>query len=229
MGDKYWHKGTWAAVRILLLLITYHLSLITSPARSIPTINEKKAHEVARQQVLWNDRVCPLATLAQDFLESIYGKSSYKGLSPEQVVYGWLLRPDAWKDEPMIHVPDKDLRERLDIEGEYATFSQLFDDTLGYRLNTLGADLPPHLQQLMKESPAAVELDEKVGMIILLTEGKLIQPRPDNMPPLSYWRVEAEILYNRLPITLIVLSINLIIAIIYIISHRLHRRSQKRL
>ena len=142
--------------------------------RCIPTINAEKAHEAARQQVVWENRVCPLATLANDFLESVYGKKTYKGLSAVQVVYGWHLRPDVWKDEPMIRITDSNLRQQLGIDGEYARFSELFD-----------------------ESSAVVELDEKVGMIILLTQGKLIQPRPDTMKPLSGWRVEAEILYRK--------------------------------
>ena len=106
-------------------------------ARSIQTINADKAREVAREQVVWKGRLCPFSTFALDFLESVYGRSSYKGLSPEQVVYGWLLRPEVWKDEPMIHIPDANLRQQLNISGEYAKFSELFDDTLGYKLNTI--------------------------------------------------------------------------------------------
>ena len=176
------------------------LASTTISARSIPTINADKAHEAARQQVVWRDRVCPLATLANDFLESIYGKTSYKGLSSVQVLYGWHLRPDVWKDEPMILISDTNLRSQLGIEGEYAKFSELFDDTLGYRLNTLGADLPEKMRQMVRESAPVIELDEKVGRIILLTQGKLIVPRPETMAPLSSWRIEAEILYNEIPV-----------------------------
>lgn len=176
------------------------LASATISARSIPTVNEDYAHEAARQQVVWRGRVCPLATLANDFLESVYGKTSYKGLSSVQVLYGWHLRPDVWKDEPMILISDTNLRSQLGIEGEYAKFSELFDDTLGYRLNTLGADLPEKMRQMVRESAPVIELDEKVGMIILLTQGKLIVPRPETMAPLSSWRIEAEILYNEIPV-----------------------------
>ena len=184
----------------LLLLLSVALASChsSSPSRSIQTINAEKAREVAREQVIWNDRVCPFSTLALDFLESVYGKSSYKGLMPEQVVYGWLLRPEVWKDEPMILIPDANLRRQLNIEGKYAKFSELFDDTLGYRLNNLGSDLPPEMRQLVRESAPVVELDEKAGMIILLTQGRLIQPRPDSIPPLSKLRVELEVLYNKI-------------------------------
>lgn len=199
---------------ILLWLLL--MSTATISARSIPTINAEKAHEAARQQVAWRNRVCPLAILANDFLESIYGKTSYKGLSSVQVLYGWHLRPDVWKDEPMILVSDLNLRKQLGIEGEYAKFSELFDDTLGYRLNSLGADLPEKMRQMVRESAPVVELDEKVGMIILLTQGKLITPRPETMEPLSPWRVEAEILYNDIPFYMILLFVGLFVSIILI-------------
>lgn len=209
------NKCTRGLTLCALLFVAVSIS-----ARSIQTINEEKAREVARQQVVWNNRLCPFSTLAHDFLKSVYGKSSYKGLMPEQVVYGWLLRPEIWKDEPMIAVPDPDLRKQLGIEGEYARFSELFDDTLGYRLNHLGADLPPQMRQLVRETPAVVDLDEKAGLIILLTQGRLIQPRPDSIPPLSNLRVEAEVLYNNTSQVGVLGFVVLIIAIIYLIIRK---------
>jgi hypothetical protein len=184
-------------------------------ARSIQTINADKAREVAREQVVWKGRLCPFSTFALDFLESVYGRSSYKGLSPEQVVYGWLLRPEVWKDEPMIHIPDANLRQQLNISGEYAKFSELFDDTLGYKLNTIDSDLPERLRQLAREAPAAVNLDEKVGEIILLTKGELIQPRPADLEPLPSWRIDLEILWNNTPSLVFLILIVIVIAIIW--------------
>jgi hypothetical protein len=197
---------------ILWLLLLATATIAT--ARSIPTINAERAREAAHEQVWWNDRVCPLATLAHDFLESVYGQSTYKGLSAVQVVYGWRLRPDVWKDEAMIYVPDADLRRQLHLEGEYAKFSELFDDTLGYRLNTIGSELPERMQQIVRESQPVIELDEKVGLIIQLTQGRLIQPRPDSIAPLPSWRVEAEVLYAVTPVWAIALIVACIATLI---------------
>ena len=200
--------------RTLLWLLLLATATIAT-ARSIPTINAERAREAAHEQVWWDGRVCPLATLAHDFLESVYGKRTYKGLSAVQVVYGWRLRPDVWKDEPMIYVPDADLRRQLHLEGEYAKFSELFDDTLGYRLNTIGSELPERMQQLVRESQPVIELDEKVGLIIELTQGRLIQPRPDSIPPVSKWRIEAEIFYVDTPAWLMVLLTICIILFVF--------------
>jgi hypothetical protein len=200
--------------RTLLWLLLLATATIAT-ARSIPTINAERAREAAHEQVWWDGRVCPLATLAHDFLESVYGKRTYKGLSAVQVVYGWRLRPDVWKDEPMIYVPDADLRRQLHLEGEYAKFSELFDDTLGYRLNTIGSELPERMQQIVRESQPVIELDEKVGLIIELTQGRLIQPRPDSIPPVSKWRIEAEMFYVGTPAWLMVLLTICIILFVF--------------
>ncbi len=210
---------------LLLLFLTFHFLLLTSSARSIQTINAEKAREVAREQVIWQDRLCPFSTFALDFLKSVYGKSNYKGLSPEQVVYGWLLRPEVWKDEPMIHIPETDLQRQLNIEGEYAKFSELFDDTLGYKLNTLGSDLPERMRQMARESSAAISLDEKVGDIILLTRGQLFQPRPADMEPLPAWRVEGEILWNNTPSWAILVIVTAVVALLVFFLRKAMKRS----
>lgn len=212
---------------VLLLFLTFHFSLLTSSARSIQTINAEKAREVAREQVIWQDRLCPFSTFALDFLKSVYGKSNYKGLSPEQVVYGWLLRPEVWKDEPMIHIPETDLQRQLNIDGEYAKFSELFDDTLGYKLNTLGSDLPERMRQMARESSAAISLDEKVGDIILLTRGQLFQPRPADMEPLPAWLVEGEILWNNTPSWAILLIVTAVVALLVLFLGKAMKRPLK--
>ena len=212
---------------VLLLFFTFHFSLLTSSARSVQTINAEKAREVAREQVIWQDRLCPFSTFALDFLKSVYGKSNYKGLSPEQVVYGWLLRPEVWKDEPMIHIPETDLQRQLHIEGEYAKFSELFDDTLGYKLNTLGSDLPERMRQMARESSAAISLDEKVGEIILLTRGQLFKPRPAEMKPLPSWRVEAEILWNNTPSWAILVIVVAVVALLVFFLRKAMKRPLK--
>ena len=174
----------------LLLFFTFspfYFFTFTS-ARSIQTINADRAREVAREQIVWNGRLCTFSTFALDFLRSVY-------------------------EEPMIRIPDENLRAQLHIKGEYAKFAELFDDTLGYKLNSLGADLPERLRQMARETPAAISLDEKVGQIILLTKGELFQPRPADMKPLPAWRVEVEIFWNNTPWWVLLILIAVVIAI----------------
>ncbi len=202
-GEQFRHLlRLLASSRTLLLLAFVGLQPLCSSlsARSIPTINEDKAEHVARMQVIYNDRVAPFSTLAHDFLQKIYGKSSYKGLSPEQVVYGWLVRPDVWKNEPMLKVKDSELRHQLHIEGNYASLAQLFDGP-NYKLQPL---IAAHGN---KPTKGMQELDEKVGLIIMLTTNQLIKPLPSDVTPLSDNKVSAEILYNTIPFSKILFMV----------------------
>lgn len=175
-----------------LMLVLSTMAITTVSARSIPTINADEAQKAARMQIVYNNRVAPFSTLAHDFLSKIYGKSSYCGLSAEQVVYGWLARPDAWKNEPMIYIKSGQLRRQLNITDKYVSMAQLFDGD-EYILNRLMTDGEPQIDK------AVQELDEKVGLILMLTNGQLIRPVPQGVPQLSTTRIEAEILYNTIP------------------------------
>ena len=164
--------------------------------RSLPVLPRHSADSLARVQVVYNDRVVPFNTLARDFVTKLYGRPDYGNLTPEQVVSGWLLRPNVWKDEPMLRIKSAELRRRLGINGSCARLSDLFDGQ-EYRLNKW---VKPGSQPsaLVK---AALEVDEKVGLVLMLTGGTLIRPLPADgtVPPLSWTRVEAELLYNRVP------------------------------
>ncbi|MBQ9229813.1 MAG: cytochrome c biogenesis protein CcsA [Prevotella sp.] len=191
-------KGT-----LILTLFVMGAPLSTLSARSIPTINKEKAERMARMPIIYNDRVAPLSTLAHDFTQKLYGKSSYKGLCAEQVLYGWLQRPDVWKDEPMLKIKDAKLRQQLGIEGKYAKLSDLFDGE-EYKLQ--------HLIEQGQESKAVRELDEKVGIILMLTNGSLI--RPAKGMELSERKTSAEILYNNLPFAKILFMVNLTLGLL---------------
>ncbi len=173
--------------------------------RSLPAFNRAKADSLARRQVVYNGRVAPFNTFARDFLLKIYGKSTYGGLTPEQVVSGWLLRPEVWADEPMILVKSERLRGLLGVEGKYARFRDFFGADGVYRLQrywkggAAGGGVPPS-DPLQK---AVAETDERVALVAMLTGGELIRPLPKGTPPLSEARVTAELLYNRLPLTLV--------------------------
>lgn len=50
------------------------------------------------------DVQCPLQTLAVDFTKNLYGKASYNGYTPEQVLTGWMFYADDWMQEPMLRL-----------------------------------------------------------------------------------------------------------------------------
>lgn len=207
-------KKGYMAVALCFLFVPLSLQ-----ARSVPTINADKAERMARMPVVYNERVAPLSTLAHDFTTKLYGKSTYKGLSAEQVLYGWLQRPDVWKDEPMLKIKDGKLRRQLGITGKYARFSDLFDEYQQYKLQPLIA--------AGREDNAVKELDEKVGIILMLTNGSLI--RPAKVGAVSDARITAEILYNEYPVPKMLAMCNLTLGILTFLLFLFPRFRQRRL
>ena len=161
-----------------------------------PTISRDAAEGFGNLYVYHNDRICPVQTLAKDFTAKIYGKTTYKGLSAEQVLIGWFFFYDQWKNEPMIKIKGGDARDLLQIDGKYAKLTD-FADINGYRLeealqNNTGANI--------KNIHAA---NEKFNLISMLCTGSLLKIYPyslEDTAPIWYslaCRLPADIPYEE--------------------------------
>ena len=179
-------------------------------SHAMPAFDRAKADSLASRQIIYNDRVAPFNTLARDFVVKLTGRASFGGLTPEQVVSGWLLRPDAWQHEPMILVKSSELRQKLGIVGKYARFTDFFEGDR-YLLETWWKGIG-HPQQAQTAFQKAVEeADEKVALILMLQNGTLIRPLPKDgsVQPLPASKVQAELLYNRLPLAKVLFMFDL--------------------
>lgn len=203
-------KGTLFALLILL-----GGTLNETSAKQVPVLSKEEAYTLQRKQVVYQDRVVPFNTVAIDFVKKIYGAKNYNGLMPEQVVGGWSIAPEVWKEEKMIKVKSAEVRHALSIEGTYCRLSDLFDEKGTYRLSTLWAkeQRDPEISKLER---GIIELDEKVAILHMLERNTLYQALPADSSgtssgdaQLSEAKVSAEILYNRLSLTKILFMINL--------------------
>lgn len=66
------------------------------------TVSRPIADAFGQLKVCYNDRICPMETLARDFTMKICSKSSWKGMTAEQVMLGWFFYYDSWRDEAII-------------------------------------------------------------------------------------------------------------------------------
>lgn len=74
------------------------LLLVAAPAEAtLPAMQRPLASNFGKVLVYWNDRVCPMQTLARDVTSALYGAETYKGFTPEQVLSGWLFYYDQWQ------------------------------------------------------------------------------------------------------------------------------------
>lgn len=183
--------------------------------RTLPALSIRQADSLASEQVIYHDRVVPFNTLARDFVMKLTGRPSYAGLTPEQVIGGWLLRPEVWQYEPMIYIKNRELCRLLNLKTSYASVADLFDGQR-YRLQDFwqgGRETGRKMSPLEK---AIVETDEKVGLILMLQKGTLIRPLPKDggVKPLPSPKVRAELIYNRIPFSKCLFMFNLTVGLL---------------
>lgn len=205
---------------LLLLILLFGGRQQARPA--LPVVKRAQADSLASRLVTYNGRVAPFDTPARDFVRKIYGRSSFRGLTPEQVAVSWMLYPEEWNRVPVILIKDAELRAALGLgEGmprqhgrsRHVSLADLFDGTR-YKLQPLwererlAATREPGGGR-SRLARAIQETDEKVGLILMLREGTLFRPLPPGVPRPSAWKIKAELLYNRVPFSKILFMVNL--------------------
>lgn len=195
---------------LLMLLLVFG----ASAHAELRAISLEEANTLCAKQVIYQDRIVPLNTLARDFVLKLTGKDAYRGLSPEQVLASWLVYTEDWAREPMIYVKNGNLRKMLNHpRGKFIALNELFDGDK-YKLQSMLSGEACKNDSKLKN--AILELDEKVGLILMLREGTLIKPLPEDgsVTPLSETAVKAELLYNKIPFSKLLFMINLTLGLL---------------
>ncbi|MDE6267628.1 MAG: cytochrome c biogenesis protein CcsA [Muribaculaceae bacterium] len=89
-------KYRLSAILFILLCTGFNASA-TADGGALPVMQRPLAANFGKVLVYWNDRICPIRTLARDVATSLYGTESYRGYTPEQILSGWLFYYDDWR------------------------------------------------------------------------------------------------------------------------------------
>ena len=151
-----------------------------------PTLPREHASRLGELCIYYNQRICPLSTLARDFTVKLCGKSSYRGLTPEQVLSGWLFYYDEWKQEPMIKIKSREARRLLGIEGRYARLTDFNRALRDYRPG-------------QTDDRGVNEANEKFNLVAMLCTGSLLQIYPYRLNDTLHWVSQVDVLPRELP------------------------------
>ena len=153
----------------LLLLIG---SVAALEASVPPTLPKKTAGKFGQLYVYYNNRICPLQTLAKEFTTKLYGRPTYKDFTPEQILTGWFFYYEQWKQEPVILIKDKNVQNILGVKGKYACLADFVNST-GYKLDQIS-----YAEITAKELRAIEEANEKFDLISMACNGSLFKLYP---------------------------------------------------
>ena len=166
-------KGT---LGLALLLSVGNLQAAETGSLEHAVLPKETAEKFGELNILYNDRICPVQTYALDFCKKIYGARSYKGLTAEQVLSGWIFYGDEWAKEPFIRVKSGELKSTLNLP-DYCSVSQFFNKDMG------GYTIGQYVQEYYngaqdKFHQQAGDIDGKIQLIMDLRRGVSLKVLP---------------------------------------------------
>lgn len=178
---------------LMMMALLFALGSSSAEAHVLP---KESADRFGRLMVLHNSRICPLQTLAIDFTKNLYGKASYNGYTPEQVLTGWIFYADDWMQEPMFRLKGAEMRDRLQLP-EYVPVSQFFNSAMG------GYTLGPYVQEYYGGNHDAFHsqvaaIDNKIQLIMELRSGSLLKLFPYTNKGKTTWFAPTDDLPNAM-------------------------------
>ena len=166
------------SLTVILLLFAFSLNsnFLKANSPSPKVLPREVAEHFGDLYILYNNRICPLQTFARDFTIKLYGSSSYKGLTPEEVLTGWLFYYDSWKNEPNIRIKRNETRKLLEIEGNYARLKDYISTINEYKLEKMMNHIRSGEQ--VTDKRGIEEADEKFNIINLVCTGAMMKIFP---------------------------------------------------
>lgn len=101
LGFFFQRSTVWRSLlkarKAAMFLVLALGATISADAGELPVMQKPLATNFGKIYVYWNDRVCPMQTMARDVTLKLYGSESYQGMTAEQVLSGWLFYFDTWE------------------------------------------------------------------------------------------------------------------------------------
>ena len=160
------------AVTAALLL----LSVNASAAEGLQTVRKDIAHSMGTISLLYQNRICPLNTVATDFVMKLTGSASWEGYSADEIFTSWMIYYSPWEQQKLIRVKSREVQQLLGIDGQWASYSDFLDEYHEYKLKDAVKALRTGEGTIDKKS--LMDADEKFHMVEMFYRGEFIKMFP---------------------------------------------------
>jgi len=189
----YWSSALRKPVSVVILLLSTSFINITSAQELIPdrTASEHFGAVLAQDQ---KGRTKPLYTISNDILRKVTKEKRFKSLTPMQVFMGYTLDFEHWKDVKLIKVADRELRDKLGIKEDHASFSDIV--TLGemnqYRMAPLvEIAYSKPVNERTHFDKEVIKVDERLNICFMMGRGDFLRIFPVS-DSTGYWDTAGE-------------------------------------
>ena len=196
------------AITVVLLLV----SVTVSAEEQMPSVPADIAHSMGTINVLYNNRICPLNTVATDFAIKMTGSASWHGYSADEIFFSWMIYYSPWEKELLLNNPKKKGAEERYVVVEMfynGQFTKIFPCRIGDAVDwyspggqVLPREIPVKEQFFIKQSmdflTEAIVTGQHDRALEIIAKIKLFQRHMigDVLPSKS--KTKAEIFYNDL-------------------------------
>lgn len=185
------------ALSTLLVLVLMSVSVVAQDAIEFPLDQATKFGQLQVQDR--GGRMKPVNTMTSEILRKISRKSSWEGLTPDQVFMGMLYDSHHWRKVKMIKITHPDLRKKIGIgkDDKYATFDDFFDKDFKYKLAT-------DIEEANRKKPSergkydkdVLQVDERVSISFMVYQNSMLRIFPVKNDPNNRWYAPSEAATN---------------------------------
>ncbi len=161
------------------LAILLPLALYASPLHAdngVMVVDQDIAHRLGTINVLYNNRICPLNTVATDFVTKLSGRASWEGYSADEIFTSWMIYYSPWEKQKIIRVKNRDVQQLLGIKGQWASYSDFLNEYQEYKLKDAVEALRNGDESVNRK--ALMDADEKYHIIEMFYRGQFIRMFP---------------------------------------------------
>jgi cytochrome c-type biogenesis protein CcsB len=186
-------KSTLASIGLLMALGLVSMTSIAQHGMLPDPQKISKEHAARFGQLIVQDqeggRMMPVNTLASELLRKISRKENMMGMNSEQILLGMLINPAYWETVPMIKVSDKGLKDKIGVNGNYASFDDFIDQDMGtYKLADI-VDAAYNKKPVQRTSldKDVIKVDERVNVFYMAISGDFLTVFPEKSHPENKW------------------------------------------
>ena len=205
------------AILMVLLMVSIGANASVSQTHSegkettLPVIDKDIAHRMGTILVLYNNRICPLNTVATDFAIKMTGSATWQGYSADEIFFSWMIYYMPWEKELLLNNKRKGSNERYAVAEMFynGQFTKIFPYRQEQTVNwyspggqVLPREIPVKEQFFIKQSmdflTEAIVTGQHDRAVEIIEKIKLFQHHMigDLLP--SEGKIQAELFYNKL-------------------------------
>ncbi|MBR1548528.1 MAG: cytochrome c biogenesis protein CcsA [Prevotella sp.] len=170
-----------------------------SHAAELQTVDRDIATRLGTVNVLYNNRICPLNTVATDFVTKLSGSASWGGYTADEIFASWMIYYSPWEQQKIIRIKDKPVRRLLGISGQWASYSDFWDEYHEYKLKVALEEV--RTGKNTQNRKALMTADEKFHVVDMFYRGQMLRMFPyDIKGQVSWYTPGAQALPREIPV-----------------------------